>query len=249
MTRKCEICLSEFKTDKKDRKYCFYCSPKTNKKNKETQVSNKVAIRQAQKKELVKLLGKKCLHCGFEGHQAAFDLHHIDEDNKSFGISKDGYTRGWKNVLLETKKCALLCKNCHALHHIGEITVDFSKQDYSLLENRIALIKEKEKVKNSPKQKMKVKQEAYCSICGIKIYKYTKSGLCNDCARKKTRVVKERPNPHQLAKEIIETSFVEVGRHYGVSDNSIRKWCKSYGIPHKKKELKKWFLKHYVSEK
>lgn len=25
---------------------------------------------------------------------------------------------------------------------------------------------------------------------------------------------------------------------YGVTDNTIRKWCKNYGIPHTKKELR-----------
>jgi hypothetical protein len=34
----------------------------------------------------------------------------------------------------------------------------------------------------------------------------------------------ERPPYEQLIKEIEETSYVAVGRKYGVSDNSIRKW-------------------------
>lgn len=32
-------------------------------------------------------------------------------------------------------------------------------------------------------------------------------------------------------------SFVKVGNKYGVSDNSIRRWCEHYNIPTKKKEL------------
>ena len=43
-----------------------------------------------------------------------------------------------------------------------------------------------------------------------------------------------------LAKEIVASSFLAVGRKYGVSDNAIRKWCKAYDIPTKKDELKKW---------
>lgn len=31
---------------------------------------------------------------------------------------------------------------------------------------------------------------------------------------------------------------MEVGRMFGVSDNNIRKWCKKYGIPSTKKELR-----------
>ena len=38
----------------------------------------------------------------------------------------------------------------------------------------------------------------------------------------------ERPPYEQLMREIDETSFVAVGRTYGVSDNAIRKWVRQY---------------------
>ena len=44
--------------------------------------------------------------------------------------------------------------------------------------------------------------------------------------------------PKQLAQEIIESNFCAVGRKYGVSDNTIRKWCVAYGMPKTKQELK-----------
>jgi len=45
----------------------------------------------------------------------------------------------------------------------------------------------------------------------------------------KTRKV-NRPSKEILEKEIKENTMVSIGKKYGVSDNSIRKWCKSYGI-------------------
>lgn len=36
----------------------------------------------------------------------------------------------------------------------------------------------------------------------------------------------ERPPYEQLLKEIEETSYLAVGRKYGVSDNAIRKWIR-----------------------
>ncbi len=39
-----------------------------------------------------------------------------------------------------------------------------------------------------------------------------------------------RPSKEILEKEIIHSPMVEIGKKYGVSDNSIRKWCKCYGI-------------------
>jgi hypothetical protein len=38
----------------------------------------------------------------------------------------------------------------------------------------------------------------------------------------------ERPTYEQLVHEIEETSYVAVGRKYGVSDNAIRKWLRQY---------------------
>ena len=38
----------------------------------------------------------------------------------------------------------------------------------------------------------------------------------------------ERPSCEQLLFEIEESSYVAVGRKYGVSDNAIRKWLAQY---------------------
>jgi transposase-like protein len=38
----------------------------------------------------------------------------------------------------------------------------------------------------------------------------------------------ERPSLEQLKKEVEELGYSATGRKYGVSDNSIRKWLKSY---------------------
>jgi uncharacterized protein YjcR len=39
-------------------------------------------------------------------------------------------------------------------------------------------------------------------------------------------------------KELLQKySFVELGRMFGVSDNSIRKWCKAYDLPSRKSDV------------
>jgi hypothetical protein len=38
----------------------------------------------------------------------------------------------------------------------------------------------------------------------------------------------ERPSYDVLMQEIAETSFLAVGKKYGVSDNAVRKWVKTY---------------------
>lgn len=39
---------------------------------------------------------------------------------------------------------------------------------------------------------------------------------------------------------IREESFVSIGKIYNVSDNAIRKWCKSMNLPFKKIEINKY---------
>lgn len=77
-----------------------------------------------------------------------------------------------------------------------------------------------------------------CPICGKPIT--GKTQYCQGCAQKRVLI---RPSALELAKEIYESSFLAVGKKYNVSDNTIRKWCKSYNIPSHKKELCEWYLK------
>jgi len=44
---------------------------------------------------------------------------------------------------------------------------------------------------------------------------------------KKNRKVKNRPSKEILLQEVKETNYCAVGRKYGVSDNSIRKWLRN----------------------
>ena len=69
----------------------------------------------------------------------------------------------------------------------------------------------------------KLKKIYYCK-CGNEILKGSKQ--CLKCLHKKQRKVKNRPSKEQLIKEIKESSYVQVGKKYGVSDNTIRKWLK-----------------------
>ncbi len=62
-------------------------------------------------------LGGVCLHCGFDGHPAAFDFHHRDPTQKDFMISSAN--AGWERLKTELDKCDLLCANCHRVVHAG----------------------------------------------------------------------------------------------------------------------------------
>lgn len=101
------------------------------------------------------------------------------------------------------------------------------------------------RVDSLPNNYVKKEKESkinYCKECGAVISHAAENSLCFDCAMKERRVT-ERPDATTLAQEIVSSNFCAVGRKYGVSDNAIRKWCSSYGIPKTKKELEEWLSK------
>ena len=57
------------------------------------------------------------------------------------------------------------------------------------------------------------------------------------CSLFERRVV-ERPSAEELEAKLRTSSFLTVGRLYGVSDNAIRKWCKAYGMSTKSRDYK-----------
>lgn len=50
------------------------------------------------------------------------------------------------------------------------------------------------------------------------------------------RVV-ERPSKEFLSGLIKQKTFVEIGEKYGVSDSAVRKWCKTYGLLYRKRDI------------
>lgn len=82
------------------------------------------------------------------------------------------------------------------------------------------------------------KQKFYCKNCGSEIT--SKAKLCVECSRLLSRKV-DRPDANTLFEYLksINGNFLEAGRHFGVSDNAVRKWCKSYNIPSTSAEYKK----------
>ena len=81
------------------------------------------------------------------------------------------------------------------------------------------------------------KKTHFCQICGIEVSKGSKR--CRKCSDINQRRV-DRPNREELKKLIRKTSFVDIGRQYGVSDNSVRKWCTAEGLPSRKSDIKKY---------
>ncbi len=71
----------------------------------------------AKKLQLLALNGGECVVCGYSKCPTALEFHHKDPSKKEFALSLS-----WKSLaslIAESKKCALLCSNCHREVHAG----------------------------------------------------------------------------------------------------------------------------------
>lgn len=81
--------------------------------------SEAVQRRRDKLKELcVEYKGGRCEFCGYDKCMAALEFHHIDPNEKDFGIGAKGHTRSFEKIKIELDKCVMLCANCHREEHV-----------------------------------------------------------------------------------------------------------------------------------
>lgn len=76
---------------------------------------------------------------------------------------------------------------------------------------------------------VKAKDVRECQSCGKTLQKKQIKFCSQKCFDPTKRKV-ERPSIETLLEDIKNMSMVKVGKKYGVSDNAVRKWLKSYKI-------------------
>lgn len=82
-----------------------------------------------------------------------------------------------------------------------------------------------------------------CPNCNIDFYSMksqNKKYCSKKCVDKSYCVKAKRPSRDELLELVKSKPFTKIGEMFGVSDNAIRKWCDSYGLPKTKKELKNY---------
>ena len=87
------------------------------------------------------------------------------------------------------------------------------------------------------KNKKMIKKHYYCVDCGKEISRH--SVRCQSCSSKAKIVpLEEMQVTREELKVMIRTiPFTQIGAKYGVSDNTIRKWCDKFNLPRKKSEI------------
>jgi hypothetical protein len=207
---KCKVSKDEkeFFFKKSENRFNSYCKPCLYEYQKQRWLDRK--------RKAIELFGGECCKCGYSKNMAALEFHHLDPTKKDFSFSR-GNGKGWKKIVEELKKCILVCSNCHREIH--------NPQQNEILEDQ--------GLSNSNLNREHNRENHFtpsgsCPTCFEDVYgtKY-----CSvECAQKGGRKVANRPGKTTLKKLIKTTSWVAIGKKYGVSDNAVRKWAKQYKI-------------------
>lgn len=162
------------------------------------------------------MFGGKCQLCGYDKNLASLNFHHVDSSKKEFSWPKLRQKK-WDDVILELKKCVLICSNCHGEIHNPQL------QKENLLYKS---------VDNCSLNRQSIEEigptaTGICPVCGIDIYGTRYCSIkCLAFAHRKT----VWPSKTELADMIENMSYRAIARKYEVSDNAIRKWARYYGI-------------------
>lgn len=163
------------------------------------------------------LLKNQCIKCGqglnWNGEPLVMVLDHIN------GINNDN----------RLENLRMLCPNCNSQ------TKTFSGRNQK--KNRVCLkcndktfskSKYCEKCRPIVKAEFHAKRVGKCIDCGMPIC--VNSTRCRSCRsiNSNRRKIINRPSKEVLLELTNKFSIVEVGRKYGVSDNTIRNWVKIY---------------------
>lgn len=201
----------------------------------------------------------KCECCGnteWLNQPINLEIHHIDGDKT--------------NNTLENLQ--LLCPNCHSYtENYGSKKVkgrniisdeDFIKAlqsketirqallslgltDEGANYTRARILMIKYNISLKPKMIKPKEYNNKCLYCGKLIPDNQK--YCNQqCTKMASRLV-ERPSRDELKVLIRKTPFLQIGKQYGVSDNTIRKWCIAENLPKTKKEINSYSDEEWIN--
>lgn len=214
-----------------------------------------IDTRRRNKIKLVEYKGGKCERCGYDKCIDALEFHHLNPDEKDFGLSC-GDTRSLEKLKAEADKCIMVCANCHREIHAEERERKILERDEKKIENEIVffnnnaknkrlqsrkLLKEKlilSEIVNDIDKKIPKKDIAKKYNVSVKVIKtfLKKNGVEYNEATNKN-ITRKISIEDFIDKFRIYGSFIKVGKYYGVSDNAIKKWCCKNNLPWRKKDL------------
>jgi len=222
-------------------------------KCKECRKDAVIDIRRRNKIKLVEYKGGKCERCGYDKCIDALEFHHLNPDEKDFGLSC-GDTRSLEKLKAEADKCIMVCANCHREIHAEERERKILERDKKKNENE-AIFKAKKKNENVKIKSKKIilnieeiKNDITNRIKKVDIAKKYSIGLTTlkrFLRKNGITYIESRSNGKlkDLTKENFLASFKELksftatSKKFNVSDKALQKWCYRNNLPWRKKDL------------
>lgn len=83
-----------------------------------------ISWRKRTKDRIIQSFDSKCGICEYSRCSEALDLHHLNPSEKEFSFGKvRACPKSWSKIVVELRKCVLLCANCHREYHSGLIEI------------------------------------------------------------------------------------------------------------------------------
>lgn len=172
--------------------------------------------RATMKQRLVMSFGWACAICGLHDDPIVYDFHHINPEEKDGLITSK--IRSWERVVLEARKCAMLCSHCHRKVHAGIVSLPTVTPTL----DTSVLIGTDFEIGTGPSYND-------CPVCGTK--KPISQTTCSNSCAGSLRASGKRPvDMDALLEDIIKNGCWPVARRIGVSDNTLRKWLKKANL-------------------
>lgn len=205
-------------------KICAYCGKElTSSQRNNTYCSNECAIQGKQEKVIQSW---KCGEFSGTGERGKLSV-----TIRNYLLQKANFACeecGWSKVNPTTNLVPL------EIHHIDGDYLNNKEENLKVLCPSCHALTSNFKALNSTTREREQTRKNKCVDCGKDItYGATR---CKSC-QAKLRYSDKMVTRDELKDLIRSTPFTKIGDMFGVTDNAIRKWCISYNLPSKKKDI------------
>lgn len=159
----------------------------------------------SRKLELVKMMGGCCSRCGYDKNLSALEFHHVNPEEKTMQLdSRHLANSSMEKIIEESKKCVLLCSNCHKEEHYPEM-------DKVILENKTL----------NHKSLFSNKKQSVCPVCG-KEFEFSRGKVfCSPECRKASKKYPDKEEVRQKYQEL--KSQQKVANYYHLTRRVIQR--------------------------
>lgn len=161
-----------------------------------------------------------CADCGWNEHHAGLEWDHIQPRLRGTVSSQLG--KSLKVILEEIARCECVCGRCHKLrtwhrNHPGDCNTFVDYNNDKIARTRYITSELIERTLS-----LETKPPLLCVSCEKELSRRTLGDLCVECIPHPKKI--DWPSPADIRARVDETSYVEVGKQLGVSDNAVRKY-------------------------